>query len=177
MDARRGPGRRENTPMMNGNTATSPFEAPFDAAFDESPDAVAIFTADDFPIGACIVYVNAAFERLSGNTRDQLLGHSSLLLAGARPDFEHVKDVTRATKGDELFASTRKFRPDGAAYDVDVWLSPMRDESGAITRYLLREREVTHDGSGRGRAYGLEQLVAMLDIHLDAVLEAHGGLP
>jgi PAS domain S-box-containing protein len=148
---------------MNGSMASSHVEALFDAMFDGSPDAVAVFTIEDFPIGARIVYVNAAFERLSGNTRDQLLGHSAVLLAGARPDFDHVQAVIRATKGDTLFASTRKYRPDGVAYDVDMWLSPLRDESGVITHYLLRERDT-------GRAYGLEQLLAMLDVRLETAL-------
>ncbi len=126
------------------STLHSLFEAPFHAALDEMPDALAIFTASDFPVATCIVYVNASFVRLTGYTRDELLGHSSLLLAGAKPNFQHVTEVRHAAKDAPLFASTRKFRPDGSAYDVDMWLSPLRDESGTVTHFLLRERSVAN---------------------------------
>jgi PAS domain S-box-containing protein len=118
--------------------------ARFHAAFAGITDALAIATAADFPIGAQIVYVNAACTQLSGYTRDQLLGHSCVLLAGARPDIQHVREVVGASRAETLFASTRKFRPDGTAYDVDMWLSPLREESGVVTHYLLRQRDITN---------------------------------
>jgi PAS domain S-box-containing protein len=125
-----------------------PFQEPFCAALDDVPDALAVITSADSPIAACIVYVNAAFVQLTGYTRDEVLGHSSLILAGARPDLRHVTEVSRAAKNETFFASTRKFRPDGTAYDVEMWLSPLRDESGAVTHRLLRERDVTDRGGG-----------------------------
>jgi PAS domain S-box-containing protein len=180
--------------MINKEFSTRlPLWAPFRAALDDIPDALAVFTAADSPIAARIVYVNSAFERLSGYTRDEVLGHSSMLLAGARPDLRHVTDVTGAAKDGTFFASTRKFRPDGTRYDVDMWLSPLRDESGAVTHYLLRERDVTGrdrerpEGEVHGRlaesltlagqvaagtAYELEQPLATIDLHLSWALDA-----
>jgi hypothetical protein len=40
-----------------------------------------------------------------------------------------------------------------------------------------RARIGTQDGRGRGGAFALEQLIAMLDLHLDAVLEVLDGVP
>ncbi len=118
---------------------------PFRDALDRLSDAIAIMTAAEFPFGACIVYVNPALVRLSGYAKEQLVGHSSLLLAGARPDLRHVGDVMRATRGDTVRAVTRKFRPDGAAYDVEMWLWPLMGadaRSRAATHYVLRERDL-----------------------------------
>jgi PAS domain S-box-containing protein len=168
-------------------------ELAFHAALDAIPDALAIFTATDFPIGAQIVYVNAALVQLSGYTREQLLGHSCVLLAGARPDLRHVSEVSRAARVDTLFASTRKFRPDGTAYDVDMWLSPLREGSGVVTHYLLRQLEITRRDPARspreaqrllvesvtsaaqvaaGIAYEIEPPLARIDLHLYGALEA-----
>ncbi|HXX68757.1 MAG TPA: ATP-binding protein [Polyangiaceae bacterium] len=170
----------------------SPLEVPFEVAMDGIPDALAVLTAADSPIEARIVYVNAAFVKLSGYAPEQLIGHSSLLLAGARPDFDHVSEVQRAAKGSTFFATTRKFRPDGSAYDVDMWLSPLRDGSGAISHYLLRERDLTEQDPepalsqarralveslpsaaclAAGAAYELEEPLLRIDACLNAMLE------
>jgi PAS domain S-box-containing protein len=142
--------------------------APFQAALDSIPDALAIATATDFPVGAQIVYANAACVQLSGYTREQLLGHSCVLLAGARPDMQHVKEVVCASREDTLFASTRKFRPDGTAYDVDMWLSPLREVSGVVTHYLLRQRDITnHDPARPLRGSGPFRRVAAVESGVD----------
>jgi PAS domain S-box-containing protein len=167
--------------------------AAFRAAFDVITDALAIATAADFPIGAHIVYVNTACTQLSGYTREQLLGHSCVLLAGARPDIQHVREVVGASRDDTLFASTRKFRPDGTAYDVDMWLSPLREGSGVVTHYLLRQRDMTNHNPGRPQleaqrllvesvnsasqvVSGIAHEVDQPDAHLHVVLAALEGI-
>ncbi len=123
---------------------------PFKEAFEQMSDALAITTVAESPIAECILYVNPAFVRLSGYTADQLLGHSTLLLAGARPDWQHVRELGRAAKEQTFFTVTRKYRPDGAAYDVALWRSPLRNRSGKVTHFLLRQCEVTHSADFTG---------------------------
>lgn len=138
----------QEIPWIPESEVAPGFSAPFEAALSEIPDALAIFTAEDSPIAACIQYVNPAFTRLSGYTPEQLLGHSSLLLAGKRPNLQHLREVARAPRQETYSAVTRKYRPDGVGYDVQMWISPLRDRFGKVTHYLLRERELGERGSG-----------------------------
>ncbi|HTU63144.1 MAG TPA: PAS domain S-box protein, partial [Polyangiales bacterium] len=71
---------RDSLSMPNVDPVEPTPRPRFQSGTDEVPDALAIFTASDSPLSACIVYVNPAFEALSGYTAEQLLGHSSLLL-------------------------------------------------------------------------------------------------
>ena len=109
-------------------------------AADQSSDAVAIFAADDWPIGSEVIYANAAYLALSGYRADELIGHSSILLAGAQPDVGHVAAVLRAPKDRPFSATLRKHRPDGSTYDVEMRISPLRNDHGATTHYVLTER-------------------------------------
>jgi PAS domain S-box-containing protein len=134
------------------------------AALDRACDAIAIFTAHESPVGAQIVYVNAAYERLSGYSAAQLLGHSSVLLAGARPDLDHVRELEASSREAPYETVTRKYRPDGTAYVVELRVAPLwererGDESeegeeqnaqkrqnagdGVVTHMILTQRDIT----------------------------------
>jgi PAS domain S-box-containing protein len=113
--------------------------APLMAALESNPLAAAIFEVDDWPIGARIVFVNRAHERLTGYRADQLVGHSSMLLAGARPDPAHVAHITRADRRHTFATTTRKHRPDGTSYEVREHLIPIENE-GRVTHVLLLQR-------------------------------------
>jgi PAS domain S-box-containing protein len=112
------------------------------AALDQTFDAIAIFTADDWPVGSRIVYVNPAFVRLSGFTHDQLVGHSALLLAGARPALSHVKDLAAAAENEVFHAVTRKARPDGSSYLARLKIASLQDDDGEVTHFILTQRDI-----------------------------------
>jgi PAS domain S-box-containing protein len=117
------------------------------AALDQTFDAIAIFTADDWPVGARIVYVNPAFVRLSGFTRDQLVGHSALLLAGARPLLSHVRELGASNaREDEVFhAITRKARPDGTSYLARLRVASLQNDDGEVTHFILTQRDISSE--------------------------------
>jgi PAS domain S-box-containing protein len=126
------------SPLGNAPTDTSCFAA----AFDRADEAVAVFVADEVPEAAEIVYVNESHVRLSGYAAEQLIGHSSMLLAGARPNLRHVREVARATRDAPFFTVTKKFRPDGSAYVVEMSLAPLRGEGGDVTHFVLTQRDI-----------------------------------
>lgn len=105
-------------------------------------EGIAIFIADEEPVGSRILYVNAAFERMSGYTAEQLVGHSAMLLAGARPDRERAFVASTVRRGRPYVGRERKFRPDGTSYDVVVRLEVLSPSRGEEPRIVLTQREI-----------------------------------
>jgi PAS domain S-box-containing protein len=104
-------------------------------------EAIAIFVAHEEPVASRIVYVNQAFEHLTGYTAEQLIGHSALLLAGARPSRDQLRAI--ASSNDRPYRATeRKARPDGSSYDVEVCLETLGHEPGGPRHRVLMQREI-----------------------------------
>lgn len=104
-------------------------------------EGIAIFIVDDEPIGSEIVYVNHAFAKMSGYAAEQLVGHSALLLAGARPNRERVTAAMFSRKPYRM--RDRKVRPDGSAYDVEVRFELLRGgDPKAPPRVVVTQRQI-----------------------------------
>ena len=108
------------------------------------PEGLAIFIAEDEPIGSPILYVNEAFVRMSGYTAEQLVGHSALLLAGAKPDRTQLNAARAVVERGRMYvARQRKVRPDGTMYEAEVRLELLGGlKPGAAPRIVLTQREV-----------------------------------
>jgi PAS domain S-box-containing protein len=111
-------------------------------ALAHAAEAVAIFTADEELVGSEIIFVNDAFLRMTGYRRDELVGHSALLLMGLRPALQDVRASLGARRAGPYFAVTRRTRSDGAMYDVEVRIGPIVDPAGKTTHYALSHREI-----------------------------------
>ena len=126
-------------------------------ALDISTDAVAIYTAESRVVASTIVYANNALASLSGFDLEHFVGHSALLLAGARPDRASMAAVLPRSGQVALLAIVRKYKPDGAIYQVEVVVAPLRNEAGEVTHYLSRQRQIgVASASGVRRSMGVE---------------------
>lgn len=112
--------------------------------FDQLFDAVLITSADLEAPGPTIVYANAACARLTGYAPVELIGKSPRLLQGPGTE-RSVLDALRVTlqAGQPFFGSTVNYRKDGLAFHIEWSVSPLRDETGAISHFLAIQRDVT----------------------------------
>ncbi len=104
----------------------------------------AVCVADATDPAMPIVYVNPAFERLTGYTSAESLGRNARFMQG--PDSDRT--VVRAIRDDlraGRFTRARlvNYRADGTAYWVDVHISPVRDGQGRLTRFVAVQHDVT----------------------------------
>ena len=124
---------------------------------------VAISITDD---KADILYVNAAFEQLTGYSRDQLIGRNqSILSSNATPSsiyqqLWHTIQSKKTWKG-ILVNRTR----DGGDYLAELIISPVLDAGGRIRFFLGMHRDVT-------REHRLEADLRAQKIRSEAVLNA-----
>jgi len=88
-----------------------------------------------------ITYANATFRRISGYTRDELLGKPHNLIR--HPDmprcvFQFLWDELRAER--EVFAFVKNLAKDGASYWVLAHVTPSYDASGKVVGYHSNRR-------------------------------------
>ena len=111
-------------------------------AVESSTSAVVITdaTAPDQPI----IYVNPAFERISGYLREQAIGRNCRFLQGQdrdQPDIEKMRSALK--EGREVQAVLRNYRKDGSLYWSELKLAPVRDGSGKVTHYVGILNDIT----------------------------------
>ncbi|WP_432540615.1 diguanylate cyclase domain-containing protein [Kineococcus sp. SYSU DK002] len=108
--------------------------------------AIADMTRPDAPL----VYVNAAFERLSGRSASEVLGRNCRLLQGPDTDPAVVNEIRSA------IAAGREWRgvlvnhrgPRRVPWWNEIHLAPVFDETGRLVQYV----GVQHDVTDRVRA-------------------------
>lgn len=93
-----------------------------------------------------IRYVNPAFERISGFSRQEAIGKSPSLVKSGEHDGEFFRQFWLTIASGKVwkghFINRRK---NGEIYEVEATVSPVRDEQGTIIQYVAVKRDVTHE--------------------------------
>lgn len=91
-----------------------------------------------------IIFVNPAFETISGYTREEVLGSNCRFLQGDEHDQAALDTVRRAIRdGRECRVVLRNYRKDGKPFWNELTLSPVRDEGGRITHYVGVQHDIS----------------------------------
>lgn len=94
---------------------------------------VADARADDIPI----VYVNEAFERLTGYPAEEALGRNCRFLQGPGTDAEDLDRLRRAIAGGrEATTTLLNYRNDGSEFWNRVTVAPIRDRDGRLVQFI-----------------------------------------
>jgi PAS domain S-box-containing protein len=157
------------------------------AVFAASVHSVVIADArqPDLPI----IYVNPAFERLSGYAAADIIGRNCRFLQGQDTDRNRAArlDIRQATaQGRSVTTILRNYRLDGTLLLNELTLSPVRDETGEVTHFVGFQIDVTAREAATdllGRLQGLTQRLAavrtqdeVVNLVLYDALEAVGAV-
>lgn len=96
-----------------------------------------------------IVYVNPAFERITGYSAAEVMGKEGRFLVRddlAQPDLEEIRTALREKR--EGQATLRNYRKDGSLFWNELHIAPVRDLTGAATTHFV---SVINDISERVR--------------------------
>ncbi len=99
----------------------------------------------DFP-GPHILYVNEAFEKMTGWQRDEIIGKSPRVLQGPKTDkgiFENLSEIL--TVGKVWEGKTVNYRKDGSEFYMEWSIAPVYDKHGKIHRFLAVQNDVTEN--------------------------------
>ncbi len=110
-------------------------------AIEQSADGVMITDA-----GGAILYVNPAFEKITGYTRKEAIGQNPRLLKSGKHDAEFYRQMWAALTAGEVWSG--RFinkKKDGTFYEEDATISPVRDAAGKIVNYVAVKKDITHE--------------------------------
>ena len=109
-------------------------------AVENSMNAVLVMDADER-----LVYVNPAFESLSGWSSAEVIGEKpSEFLQGPMTDRETTRQLSTAmTSGSPVHVEMVNYNKDGNPYWISLRMAPVMNEDGKITHWVGLENDIT----------------------------------
>jgi sigma-B regulation protein RsbU (phosphoserine phosphatase) len=103
------------------------------------------------------LYVNPALSRITGYSREELLGRNLRILQGPETE-EAAKNKIREAlnQGTGCEVVLRNYRKDGTPFWNELLLSPVRDEQGVVTHYIGIQTDVTERRRAEEERHELE---------------------
>ena len=109
---------------------------------DASPEGIVVCesSSEHQPV----VYVNNAFERMSGYGADELIGHDLRRLQSWDRDQEGRNQLRAAIcQGESCRVLLRNYRKDGTQFWNEMLVQPLRGAEGSVTHFVGFHRDVT----------------------------------
>ncbi|WP_081194931.1 putative bifunctional diguanylate cyclase/phosphodiesterase [Halomonas sp. BC1] len=109
---------------------------------ESSTNGVVIVDAQqpDLPM----VYVNSAFERITGYSRDAALGRNGRFLQGEETDSATLALLRKGIQEQrDVHVVIRNYRRNGAPFWNDLYISPVRDDDGVVTHFIGAQNDIT----------------------------------
>jgi PAS domain S-box-containing protein len=141
-------------------------------AVEQSPESIAITN-----LGAEIEYVNEAFVRTTGYSREELMGQNQRILqSGLTPRATYVALWEALTHGRIWKGEFINRRKDDSIYVEFATLAPIRQADGRISHYVAVKEDITEKkrlaGELDGHRHHLEDLVQARTAELAAARDA-----
>lgn len=145
------------------------------AAVMDSRDGITIadFSLPDNPL----VFINPAFERMTGYLLEDVNGKNCRYLQGNDKDQEDQLNIIREAINNKqpCLVTLRNYRKDGSMFWNELSMSPIFDANGKLTHYLGIQKDVTNKVLVEERLKGdyneLKQSNTMLEylVNIDAL--------
>jgi PAS domain S-box-containing protein len=130
-------------------------------AVDASNDGIVI--AEQEGDDNILIYVNKAFERLTGYTADEILYQDCRFLQTGDREQEGLQEVRTAIKeGRSTRVVLRNYHKDGTMFWNELSLSPVRNDQDQLTYYIGIQKDVTAQIEAEARARAAEEELAAL---------------
>jgi PAS domain S-box-containing protein len=97
-------------------------------------------------VNGVMVYVNPAFERVTGFSRDELIGKNPRILKSGKHSAEFWKGAWKfIAEGNVWIGRVENRHKDGTPLYWELVISPILDTRGTITGYLGAHRDITKE--------------------------------
>ncbi|NTV70483.1 MAG: PAS domain S-box protein [Azonexaceae bacterium] len=108
-------------------------------AVEQSPDSIIITD-----LGGRIEYVNEAFVRTTGYSRDEIIGQNPRILQSGQTPVERYGALWRTLKAGDIWTGEfENKRKDGSTFTEHAIISPLRQEHGEISHYVAVKQDIS----------------------------------
>ena len=116
-----------------------------EAAIHVQHDMLEISEIDEAGDGSAkLIYVNPAFERITGYTADEVIGKSPSFYNGTHTEVENaMRNRSKANDGIGVAVEIMSYRKDRTAYLKEADIQSIRDSAGNITHWVAASRDIT----------------------------------
>lgn len=116
-----------------------------ESAVERANDVILITEAEPIdPPGPQIVYVNPAFERMTGYTAKEAIGNTPRMLQGPKTSDETRERIVRHLKEwRSVEVEILNYRKDGTEFWAELNIVPVADETGWYTHWVAIQRDIT----------------------------------
>ncbi|NHF59714.1 PAS domain S-box protein [Flavobacteriaceae bacterium TP-CH-4] len=91
-----------------------------------------------------VIYANAAFERLTGYSNEEIVGHNLRFLQGDDRNQPGVLEMQKAiNEGRSCQVEIRNYRKDGTLFWNEISITPIKDEQGTTTHFIGIQDDIT----------------------------------
>jgi len=109
-----------------------------------------------------IVFVNSAFERMTGYKAKEVLGINCRFLQGVDRDQPGLEQLRLAIReGKSCLVTLRNYRQDGSQFWNELSISPIHNPDGELTHFLGIQKDVS-------QRFVLEELLRQRNVDLEA---------
>lgn len=128
------------------------------AILDECINGVTL--ADPDLADAPIIYANKAFERLTGYSREDILGHNCRFLQGDDREQEGRYQIAEAINNHEAVEVTlRNYKKDGTLFYNHLKIVPLFDRKQRVIYYLGVQYDITNQINANNEIKSLTELL------------------
>lgn len=114
------------------------------ALLEAAVESILVTAADLDPPGPTVVYVNPAFELMTGWSKGEIVGQSPRVLQGSSTDLSVFGDLKRRLlRGETWEGQAINYRKDGQEFVMEWSIAPIRDDRSVIYQYIAVQRDVT----------------------------------
>jgi len=119
----------------------------FESVVSNANDSIVITNADmESDEGPTIVYVNPAFERLTGYCSDEILGESPRILQGEKSNKEGLAKLKEAMdKWETCDVETINYKKNGETFWARFNVVPVFNQSNELSHWISIEQDVTEE--------------------------------
>ncbi|MDZ7716761.1 MAG: PAS domain S-box protein [Balneolaceae bacterium] len=136
-----------------------------ESAIKNDYDSILITEVDLEKPGPKIVYVNDGFCKMTGYSKEEVIGKTPRILQGPKTDRDILETLKkRLLKGQCFFGKAINYKKDGSEF-VNQWdIHPLTDEQGNLTHWVSYQHDITE----RKRA---EEMLVDTQVEFDGLRE------
>lgn len=114
------------------------------AVIEAAAESILITTTDLEAPGPSILYVNPAFEKMTGWSSADVVGKSPRILQGPKTDLRIFDDLREKLRSGGIWEGrTINYRKNGSEFWMEWSIVPLQDEQGNTYQYVAVQRDIS----------------------------------